>query len=304
MNRSIIKLIKYFTIISLVLVAVTFILDDLNIITRFFPRISNNYDWLNLISSIIGGLISSIGTFIGINLTIKSEKEEAHNKEIEEQKRKGYSYLVLAQNNTAKLELALDSKKVNINEEDFQNVVISNSVTNTNEMYYFTLELEFNIISPNIPTAVRIKNLYFDYDNKIENNQEKYLDFIIFDRFNDYYMPITLLNNNIAAFSIICLVTKTEKDNLFNKLIKDKKIGIIFNADFINPNGISTEGIYRANLRKINYSKIGNEKAVSSNKIRINYNSSQTYLTIKKISYVDDYNKKLFGKTNWEKLYG
>lgn len=80
-NESIIKIIKIVSIVIVIILLIIIFLDYFNIRSIFpFNQLTIQYDWLGVVAAIIGGLLSAVGTYIGIILTLENERENNEKK--------------------------------------------------------------------------------------------------------------------------------------------------------------------------------------------------------------------------------
>ena len=293
-EKTIMRIIIIFGIITTILLIMVILLDCFNI-TQYFPfnQLTNKYDWLSIIGAIIGGLIGAIGTYIGIQLTIKNEREESHNREINERKRTGYSYLTFT-DSPVTIKISFDSELTGLLDKN-QNLLIGENVDVVGANY-FDIELNFQNLNNNYPTAVMIEELELVYGSKIIDNNKQYEKFLNLYGYQKGYKPITVKNTNVVAFKSLAMINQKQLNDLEKYLINSEFIDVIVSIKFINANGIITEGKYSANLIKKNNIKLGNERNRGSNKVKIFYGAVNTYLIVEDIDYMEEYNEKVFGK--------
>lgn len=292
-NKSITKIIVLFSIIIIVLLLATVLLDYLNIRNIFlFNQFTSQYDWFGIIGAIIGGLIGAVSTYIGIALTIKNEREVNEKKDIEERKRLGYSYLTLS-DYPLTLKIALDSILTG-NLEQNQNVLIGENVDVVGANY-FDIELNFKNINNNYPTAVMVDDIEIAFDSEVENNIKMYKKILRLYGYKKVYSPLTVKNNEFIAFESRALINKKQLEDIKIYLLNSQFIDITANVNFINANGVVTSGKFSANLIKDNNVKLGSSKRVGSNKEKINYKAENTYLILKNIAYCENYGDEIFG---------
>lgn len=295
-EKIIMRIIIIFGIITTFLLIIVILLDYFNI-TQYFPfnQLTNKYDWLSIIGAIIGGLIGAIGTYIGIHLTIKNEREESRSREINERKRTGYSYLTFTDSPLI-IKISFDS--VLTGELDLyknQNLLIGENVKVVGANY-FDIEFNFQNLNNNYPTAVMLEELELFYNSKISDNNKEYGKILNLCGYQKEYKPITIKNTNVVAFSSLAMINQKQLKDLEKYLINSEFIDVIVSIKFINANGVITEGKYSANLIKKNNIKLGNKNVLGSNKEKIIYEAENTYLTIENIDYLEEYNEKVFGK--------
>lgn len=292
-NKSITRIIVLFSIIIIVLLLATVLLDYLNIRNIFpFNQFTSQYDWLGIIGAIIGGLIGAVSTYIGIALTIKNEREVNEKKDIEERKRLGYSYLTLS-DYPLTLKIALDSILTG-NLEQNQNVLIGENVDIVGANY-FDIELNFKNINNNYPTAVMVDDIEIAFDSEVENNIKMYKKILRLYGYKKVYSPLTVKNNEIIAFESRALINKKQLEEIKIYLLNSQFIDITANVNFINANGVVTSGKFSANLIKDNNEKLGSSKRLGSNKEKIKYKAENTYLIMKNIDYYENYGDEIFG---------
>ena len=283
-NNMIKKVIFIFTVIT-VIIAITILLFDFINITKYIP-FTRDFDWLNLLGAILGGLIGSIGTFLGIYLTIENEREINKKKEIDEKKRNGYSYITFSEN-PVKIKIHLDSNTGIHNSGDYYSMLIGENV-NAEFTKYIDLEFEFLNLNSNIASGVIVNKVRLLFGDEDRDNLTLFKNFIDLYKYDDKYKKITIKGKNIFGFSSRALINDETLDKINNHLIPSKKMDIIADVSFINPNGIITRGNFRANLKLKNTKKEGSNKNIGSNKITNIYNADNTYLTIEKIIYVEN----------------
>ena len=283
-NNMIKKVIFIFTVIT-VIIAITILLFDFINITKYIP-FTRDFDWLNLLGAILGGLIGSIGTFLGIYLTIENEREINKKKEIDEKKRNGYSYITFSEN-PVKIKIHLDSNTGIHNSGDYYSMLIGENV-NAEFTKYIDLEFEFLNLNSNIASGVIVNKVRLLFGDEDRDNLTLFKNFIDLYKYDDKYKKITIKGKNIFGFSSRALINDETLDKINNHLIPSKKMDIIADVSFINPNGIITRGNFRANLKLKNAKKEGSNKNIGSNKITNIYNADNTYLTIEKIIYVEN----------------
>lgn len=168
-NESIIKIIKIVSIVIVIILLIIIFLDYFNIRSIFpFNQLTIQYDWLGVVAAIIGGLLSAVGTYIGIILTLENERENNEKKDIEERKRNGYSYLTFT-NNPIILTISLDSIIWQLN--DKQNILIGTNVR-VGGNNYLDIELNFKNLNNNYPSAALIEDMLIQYDFNFENNKK------------------------------------------------------------------------------------------------------------------------------------
>lgn len=284
MEKFIKKYVIFLCSFILLVIGETVIFDFIGI-TKYFP-FTRNYDWLNIISAVIGGLLGGLFTFLGVFLSIKNEKENNKKRLIEEKKQDGYSYLVF-DNNPAKISVALDSL-INVSEiEDITNIVISKNVK-ADCTQYIEFELAFKNINMNFPSAVEVNKIILLYNSCEKDNKTIFNNIIEFCGYLTSYKPITLKNDNIVAFKCIALINANQLKNIQKNLIDSKRVDIIANISFLNPNNVVTTGKFSTNLQKNNHKEIGNKDINGSNKICIEYSSITNYFIIDKIEYIEN----------------
>lgn len=294
-NESIIKIIKIVSIVIVIILLIIIFLDYFNIRSIFpFNQLTIQYDWLGVVAAIIGGLLSAVGTYIGIILTLENERENNEKKDIEERKRNGYSYLTFT-NNPIILTISLDSIIWQLN--DKQNILIGTNVR-VDGNNYLDIELNFKNLNNNYPSAALIEDMLIQYDFNFENNKKNFNKSLFLKGYNKEYKSVTIKNNESVDFSSKALINKNELEELVDFLVKSEFIDVTLNIKFANANGVVTYGQYMAELKKENSIKIGTEKCQGSNKEKINYVAENTYFIIKNIEYMENYTNKIFGGTN------
>lgn len=293
MNKSIIKIMIIFIFFIAILILAIVVLDYINIRNIFpFDQFTSQYDWFGIIGAIVGGLIGGVSTYIGIYFTIKNEQEENRKRDIDDRKRKGYSYLTFT-DNPMTLTIAIDSVSTGIFDQT-QNILMGKDV-NVNGANYIDIELNFKNLNNNYPTAVIFNDSLISYNSEAKDNQKKYKEILHLSSYQKKYKPLTIMNDGIVAFSSRALVSKKEMKNVKQYLLKSQFIDIIANISFINANGVVTTGRFSANLIKENNTKIGNDNCLGSNKVKMNYKAENTYLMIENIDYCEEYGEKIFG---------
>lgn len=296
MDKNVKNIIVFFSVIIIVVLIVTVLLDFFNIRNIFpFDQLTNQYDWFGIIGAVIGGLVGAVGTYIGIELTIKNEREENKKRDIEERKRTGYSYLTLA-DYPVTLKIAMDSVSSG-NLDQTQNVLVGKNV-NIVGANYFDIELNFKNLNNNYPTAALLIDMEIDFDFKMENNKREYYKRILLNGYNEKYKRLTIKNNDVVSFESRALIDQKDFKNLKEYLLDSSLIGITTNVNFINANGVVTSGNFKANLLKYESKKIGSEKCLGSNKEKIDYEAKDTYLTVKNVGYCEYYGDEIFGGKN------
>lgn len=292
-NKSITKIIKIFLVIISILMLVIVFLDYINIRKIFpFNQLTSQYDWFGIIGAIVGGLIGGLSTYIGIYFTIKNEQEENRKRDIDDRKRKGYSYLTFT-DNPLTLRIAIDSILTGILDQT-QNVLIGKNVK-VNGANYFDIEFKFKNLNDNYPTAVILNNVGISYDYEVKDNRKVYKEIINLSGYKKEYKPLTMMNDGIVAFSSRALISNEQMNNIKQHLLNSQFIDIMANISFINANGVVTTGRFSANLIKANNMKMGNDNCLGSNKETINYRVENTYLIIENVDYCGDYEEKIFG---------
>ena len=293
-NKSIttIMIIIFIVILAILMLAIVF-LDYINIRNIFpFNQFTSQYDWFGIVGAIVGGLIGGLSTYIGIYFTIKNEQEENRKRDIDDRKRKGYSYLTFT-DNPLTLKIAIDSVSTE-NLNSAQNILTEKNVKVVG-VNYFDIELNFKNLNDNYPTAVILNNMEISYDSKVEDNRKIYKKVIFLSCKNKKYKPLTMMNDGIVAFSSRALISNGQMNNIKQYLLGSQFIDIIANISFINANGVVTTGRFSANLVKTNNTKIGNDNCLGSNKEKINYQAENTYLIIENVNYCEDYGEKIWG---------
>ena len=292
-NKSLIKMIKILFGIIFILMLVILFLDYINIRNIFpFDQFTSQYDWFGIIGAIVGGLIGGLSTYIGIYFTIKNEQEENKKRDMDDRKRKGYSYLTYT-DSPLKLIIAIDSVLTGILDQT-QNILMSEDVK-VNGANYFDIELNFKNLNNNYPTAVMMNDVLISYDSELENNQKRYKKNLHLLSYKKGYKPLTIMKDGIVAFSSRALISSKKMNNIKQNLLNSQFIDIISNISFINANGVVTTGRFSANLIKAKNIKIGNDNCLGSNKEKIYYKAENTYLIIESVDYCENYGEKIFG---------
>lgn len=292
-SKSIMPIIISFIIIIAILILVTVVLDYINI-RNIFPldQFTSQYDWFGIIGAIVGGLIGGLSTYIGIYFTIKNEQEENRKRDIDDRKRKGYSYLTFT-DSPLTLIIAIDSVSTE-NLDQTQNILMGKDVK-VNGANYFDIELNFKNLNDNYPTAVILNNMEILYDAEVKDNRKIYKETLFLSCSNKEYKPLTMMNDGIVAFLSRALVNNKQMDNIKQYLLNSRFIDIMANISFNNANGVVTTGRFSANLIKENNTKIGNDNCLGSNKEKMNYKAENTYLMIENVDYCGEYGEKIFG---------
>lgn len=292
-SKSIMLIIISFIIIVAILILATVVLDYINI-RNIFPlnQFTSQYDWFGIIGAIVGGLIGGLSTYIGVYFTIKNEQEENRKRDIDDRKRKGYSYLTYT-DSPLTLIIAIDSVLTGILDKT-QNILIGEDVK-VDGANYIDIELNFKNLNNNYPTAVMMNDVLISYDSELENNQKRYKEMLHLSSYHKEYKPLTIMNDGIVAFSSRALINSKQMYNIKQHLLNSQFIDIIANISFINANGIATTGRFSANLIKASNMKIGNDNCLGSNKEKIDYKAENTYLIIENVDYCEDYGEKIFG---------
>ena len=292
-NKSITKIIKIFLVIISILMLVIVFLDYINIRKIFpFNQLTSQYDWFGIIGAIVGGLIGGLSTYIGIYFTIKNEQEENRKRDIDDRKRKGYSYLTFT-DNPLTLKIAFDSVSAEDSNQT-QNILIGKDVKVCGANY-FDIELNFKNLNDNYPTAVILNSMEISYDSEVKDNRKMYKEILTLLCNKKEYKPLTIVNNCIVAFSCRALISNKQMENIKQHLLNSQFVDIMANISFINANGVVTTGRFSANLIKANNMKIGNDNCLGSNKEKINYKAENTYLIIENVDYCEDYGEKIVG---------
>ena len=292
-SKSIMLLIIIFIIIIAILIFATIVLDYINI-RNIFPldQFTSQYDWFGIIGAIVGGLIGGLSTYIGIYFTIKNEQEENRKIDIDDRKRKGYSYLTFT-DSPLTLTIAIDSVSTG-NLDQTQNILMGKDVK-VNGANYLDIELNFKNLNDNYPTAVIFNDVLISYNSEVKDNQKKYKEILHLSSYQKEYKPLTIINDGIVVFSSRALVSNKQMDNIKQYLLYSPYIDIIANISFINANGVVTTGRFWANLIKVDSMKIGNDNCLGSNKEKMNYKAENTYLMIENVDYCEDYGEEIFG---------
>lgn len=283
-NKTIKNIINTFGIITLFILVLILIFDFINI-SNYIP-FTREFDWLNLLGAIVGGLIGAIGTFLGIYITIENERENNKKAEIDEKKRNGYSYVTFS-NTPITIKFHLDSNTGIHNSGDYYSILIGENV-NVEYTNFFDFDLEFLNLNSNLVSGAIVNKITLLFNDENKNNLTLYKDYIDLFNYDNKYKKITIKGKDIFAFSSRALINDKALDKIINKLIPSKKMDIIADISFINPNGIITRGNFRANLLLKNSKKEGTDKNIGSNKITNLYNADNTYLTIDEIKYVEN----------------
>ena len=95
-----------------------------------------------------------MSTYIGVYFTIKNEQEENRKRDIDDRKRKGYSYLTFT-DSPLTLTIAIDSVSTGILDQT-QNILMGEDVK-VDGANYLDIELNFKNLNDNYPTAVMIE---------------------------------------------------------------------------------------------------------------------------------------------------
>lgn len=278
---------KYVISVSILILLVIggAIVTDFIDITKYLP-FTKNYDWLNVVSAVIGGLIGGLFTFLGISLSIKNERKNNQERLIEDKKQNGYSYLVF-DNNPIKITIALDSL-INVQEiKNDTNLVIAENVK-ADCTQYIEFELSFKNINTNFPSAVGVNKITLLYNSCEKDNKIIFNDIMEFTGYSISFKPITLKNDNTIAFKCTALINSDQLNNIKTNLINSERIDVKADISFLNPNNIITRGIFSSNLQRNNHKKIGNKNNLGSNKICNEYSSINNYFIIDKIDYIEN----------------
>ncbi len=289
-NKSIRKLIIIFGIITISILLLILFFDFINI-NNYIP-FTRDFDWLNLLGAIVGGLIGSIGTFLGIYLTIENERENNKKKEVDEKKRNGYSYITFSEN-PIKIKVHLDSNTGIQNSGDYYSMLIGENV-NAELTKFIDLEFEFLNLNSNIASGVMVNKVTLLFSDEDIDNRTSYKNYIDLYKYDDKYKKITIKGKDIFGFSSRALINDETLDKIKKQLISSNKMDIIADVSFINPNGIITRGNFRANLKLRSTKKEGSDKNIGSNKIINTYNANNTYLTIEEIIYVENIDEIIY----------
>lgn len=284
------KFIRYSVIIVLCLLIIILIFDFINI-TNFIP-FTREFDWLNLLGAIIGGVIGAAGTFLGLFLTIKNEQEARREEEINKMKREGYSYITFG-DNPFTIEVSLDSVTSIANVEDYYSILLSENV-DAEYAYFCKMTFEFDVVNDKYPTGVVVNDLKISFDSRKENNKTVYKEIEFFKGYDKKYKKITLKNRSILSFTSMVLINKKLLDKIKEKLITSEKIDIIATMSFVNSNGVITHGNFSANLVLDEKTIVGDKNNLGSNKVTNSYKASNTYLTINEIEYIENMEDILF----------
>lgn len=282
-----------FCITTLVLIMLAVIFDLTNI-TKCIP-FTHDYDWLGFLGAIVGGLIGAIGTYIGIYFTIRNEREQNRKKEIEDKKRAGYSYVTFT-NTPITIDISLDSMSTGlIDSNENRNYLIGENVILDGARFFY-IEYNFQNLNSNYPTAVKVENLHISFDSEVKDNKKIFYKYIDLYEYKNDYNAVTIKNKDVVAFSSKAFINTDQLKEIKNYFVNSKFIDLIATIEFINANGVLTKGKFSANLTKSNETKTGNKNCIGSNTINLAYNAENTYVIIENIEYLEDYNKKIFGK--------